>query len=166
MYICPINRKKEEAETRLLPLKILSVNNSSNEPGGAPRSESEIHMIAGGNHTLISGPNGLTTTTGQPVSYCQRRLAAKRGSRNLLPLKNMMVVIGSDEPGGPSGLITTTGQSVSYCLQALAWLSTYRPGLRRLPWQRQQRDRACPPPETRWSGRSRRWKRHSPEKNG
>ena len=36
----------------------------SHEPGGAPRSESEIHMIAGGNHTLISGPIGLTITTG------------------------------------------------------------------------------------------------------
>ena len=119
MYICPINHKKEEAEN-LLPLKYLLVNNRSNEPGGAPRSESEIQMIAGGNHTLISGPNGLTTTTGQPVSYCQQRLAAKRGSRNLLPLKYLLVNNRSYEPGMPNSLTTTAGLPVSYCQRRLA----------------------------------------------
>ena len=45
-------------------------------------------------------------------------------------------------------------------------LSTYRPGLQQLPWQRQQRDRAYPQPGIRWSGRSLRWKRRSPGWSG
>ena len=58
----------------------------SNESGGAPRSESEIQMIAGGNHTLISEPNGLTAISGQTVSYCLSVHTDKRGSGEPLPL--------------------------------------------------------------------------------
>jgi len=34
------------------------------EPGGALRSESKSTMIAGGNHTIIHGPDGITITAG------------------------------------------------------------------------------------------------------
>ena len=61
--------QKKRGSRNLLPLKILLIHNRSNEPGGAPRSESEIQMIAGGNHTLIYEPIGVTITTGLSVSY-------------------------------------------------------------------------------------------------
>ena len=45
-------------------------------------------------------------------------------------------------------------------------LSTYRPDQQRRQRPRRRRDRACPQPGSRWSARSRRWTRRSPERNG
>ena len=44
--------------------------------GGAPRSELESPMIAGGNHTLISGRVGIrgTTLDNRPVGRIRRNL--------------------------------------------------------------------------------------------
>jgi len=40
------------------------------EPGGALCSESKSTMIAGGNHLIIHGPDGITITAGQAGPSC------------------------------------------------------------------------------------------------
>ena len=121
------------------------------------------------------GPEDVLCST-QHVTKCLRRLAAKLQFVSLC--KNLPKCLAFREVPYHFRRKQFTASAISHaegvfhfpegkfhCTKSFS-LSTYRPGLQQLPWQRQQRDRACPPPGIRWSGRSLRWMRRSPDWSG
>ena len=109
-------------------------------------------------------PIGASSRTSQQARHCQR-VHTREGARPSATVFCWMckAVTNRAVPGRSNDLHRT---KVTPLPAGASRLSTYRPGLRRLPWQRQQRDRACPQPETRWSARRQRWMLRSPGKNG